>query len=152
MSAPIQYAAIKAYTEDHKNYLDSSRKILNYIASYIHKEFTKIGIVCIKPKGGFYMLCDFSNKIKISNEIYNSTSLCKKILNDTGFAMVAGSDFGIDEKLLISRIAFVDFDGKNALKLAKNTNSLSIEFLKNACPNIVNGVNELKKWINKHNM
>jgi len=45
---------------------------------------------------------------------------------------------------------FVDFDGKQALDLAKNLSHLSEEFLKKACPNIVNGINELKDWISNN--
>ena len=150
VSAPIQYAAIKAYTEDYSNYLDHSRKILNCIATYVYNELTESGLDCQKPQGGFYMLCDFSNVITVSNEISNSTLLTKKILKDTGFAMLPGSDFGINENHLITRIAFVDFDGKQALDLANNQSHLSEEFLKKACPNIVNGINELKDWISKN--
>ena len=150
VSAPIQYAAIKAYTEDYSNYLDHSRKILNCIATYVYNELTESGLDCQKPQGGFYMLCDFSDVITISNEISNSFSLTKKILKDTGFAMLPGSDFGINENHLITRIAFVDFDGKQALDLAINLSHLSEEFLKKACPNIVNGINELKDWISNN--
>ena len=150
VSAPIQYAAIKAYTEDYSNYLDHSRKILNCIATYVYNELTESGLDCQKPQGGFYMLCDFSNVVTISNEIPNSTLLTKKILKDTGFAMLPGSDFGINENHLITRIAFVDFDGKQALDLANNQSHLSEEFLKKACPNIVNGINELRDWISKN--
>ena len=150
VSAPIQYAAIKAYTEDYSNYLDHSRKILNCIATYVYNELTESGLDCQKPQGGFYMLCDFSNVITISNEISNSTLLTKKILKDTGFAMLPGSDFGINENHLITRIAFVDFDGKQALDLANNLSHLSEEFLKKACPNIVNGINDLKDWVSKN--
>ena len=150
VSAPIQYAAIKAYTEDYNNYLDHSRKILNCIATYVYNALTESGLDCQKPQGGFYMLCDFSKVITISNEISNSFSLTKKILKDTGFAMLPGSDFGINENHLIARIAFVDFDGKQALDLANNQSHLSEEFLKKACPNIVNGINELRDWISKN--
>lgn len=150
VSAPIQYAAIKAYTEDYSNYLDRSRKILNCIATYVYNELTESGLDCQKPQGGFYMLCDFSNVITISNEISNSTLLTKKILKDIGFAMLPGSDFGINENHLITRIAFVDFDGKQALDLANNQSHISEEFLKKACPNIINGINELKDWISKN--
>ena len=148
VSAPIQFAAIKAYTDDHSNYLVNSRKILKTIAKYIFENLTKIGIKCQKPQGGFYMLCDFSNRIPLSNEISNSSSLCKKILNETGFAMLPGSDFGLDEKILITRIAFVDFNGKEALKVAGNKQELSYDFLKKTCPNIINGINKLCNWIN----
>ena len=96
------------------------------------------------------MLCDFSDVIMASNEISNSSSLVNKILKDTGFAMLPGSDFGINENHLITRIAFVDFDGKQALDLAKKHSHLSEDFLKIACSNIVNGINELKYWISNN--
>jgi len=150
VSAPIQYAAIKAYTEDHTLYLIKSRKILENIANYIYKELTEIGIKCQKTQGGFYMLCDFSNVIKLSNEISDGQSLCQKILSQVGFAMLPGSVFGIQNELLISRIAFVDFDGRKALDLMQNNNRIPEDFLQKACPKIVKGIKKLKEWVKKN--
>lgn len=147
VSAPIQFAAIKAYTEDHTQYLINSRKILETISNYIHRELTEVKIKCQKPQGGFYMLCDFSNVIQKSNEISDGQSLCNKILKDTGFAMLPGSDFGLQQELFITRIAFVDFDGKKALELIRYKNLQSYDFLKTACPKIIEGIEKLKKWI-----
>jgi len=150
VSAPIQYAAIKAYTEDHTQYLINSRKILENIANYIYKELTDVGIKCQKTQGGFYMLCDFSNVIKLSNEISDGQSLCQKILSQVGFAMLPGSVFGIQNELLISRIAFVDFDGRKALDLMQNNNRIPEDFLQKACPKIVKGIKKLKEWVKKN--
>jgi len=147
VSAPIQYAAIKAYSEDHTQYLFNSRKILEIIANYIHNELTEVGIKCQKPQGGFYMLCDFSNALKQSNEISDGKSLCNKILSEVGFAMLPGSDFGIRNELLISRIAFVDFDGSKALNLIEKNSKTIDDFLQIACPKIIRGIKNLKKWI-----
>tara|TARA_B100001123_G_C15338220_1_gene1033699 strand:- start:1258 stop:1461 length:204 start_codon:yes stop_codon:yes gene_type:complete len=61
--------------------------------------------------------------------------------------MLPGSEFGINENKLIARIAFVDFDGKEALKLANNQLSLSDDFLKKACPKIIKGINKICDWI-----
>ena len=96
------------------------------------------------------MLCDFSNAIKQSNEISNGKSLCNKILNEVGFAMLPGSDFGIQNELLISRIAFVDFDGGKALKLMGKNNEIPNDFLQLACPKIIKGIKKLKNWIKKN--
>jgi aspartate aminotransferase len=150
VSAPIQYAAIAAYSNDYSHFLINSRKILQCIATYIYNELKNAGIQCQKPMGGFYMLCDFSNVIKNSNEILDSPSLCQTILNDTGFAMLPGSDFGIQKDRLISRIAFVDFEGKKALNLAHDKQQLSYDFLEKACPKIIQGINALTKWIANH--
>ena len=66
VSAPIQYAAIKAYSEDHSEYLENSRLILKMIGDYIYKELSSVGVICQKPQGGFYMICDFSNVVNLS--------------------------------------------------------------------------------------
>ena len=147
VSAPIQFAAVKAYSQDHSKYLSDSRLILKTIGNYIFQELSKSGVKCQKPQGGFYMLCDFSNIIKKNNKIINSKMMCDKLLKETGFAMLPGSDFGMNEKLFISRIAFVDFDGKKALKYVKDNKILSHNSVKIMCPKIVRGIEKLKKWI-----
>ena len=80
-------------------------------------------------------------------EISDGKSLCHKILKEIGFAMLPGSDFGIENELLISRIAFVDFDGEKALNLMEKNDSIDNDFLQMACPKIIKGVKKLKEWI-----
>ena len=147
VSAPIQYAAIKAYSEDHSEYLDNSTLILKMIGDYIYKELSSVGVICQKPQGGFYMICDFSNVVNKTHEINNDKTLCQKILNDIGFAMLPGSDFGMEEDKLLSRIAFVDFDGSKALKMISKEKPSSDNFLDLTCPKIAKGISLLKDWI-----
>jgi len=147
VSAPIQYAAIKAYSEDHSEYLENSRLILKMIGDYIYKELSSVGVICQKPQGGFYMICDFSNVVNKTHEINNDKTLCQKILNDIGFAMLPGSDFGMEEDKLLSRIAFVDFDGSKALKMISKEKPSSDNFLDLTCPKIVKGISLLKDWL-----
>jgi len=147
VSAPIQYAAIKAYSEDHSEYLENSRLILKMIGDYIYKELSSVGVICQKPQGGFYMICDFSNVVNKTHEINNDKTLCQKILNDIGFAMLPGSDFGMEEDKLLSRIAFVDFDGSKALKMISKEKLSSDNFLDLTCPKIAKGISLLKDWI-----
>jgi aspartate aminotransferase len=74
--------------------------------------------------------------------------MCKKILSETGFAMLPGSDFGFKKNKLISRIAFVDFNGTKALKEFKLfNNSKSSKIMRELFPNIFNGVKSLIKWL-----
>ena len=96
------------------------------------------------------MICDFTNIIKKTNEITDSKTLCNKIIKDIGFAMLPGSDFGINKELLISRIAFVDFDGRKALDLMQNNNIIPEDFFQKACPKIVKGIKKLKEWVEKN--
>ena len=149
VSAPIQYAAIKAYTHNHEKFLKYSRLIFKLISEYIYKKLTKNNIQCTKPQGGFYMLCDFGNIIKIKRKKINTSSiLCNIILRQTGFAMLPGSDFGLNEKKLITRIAYVDFNGQNALELISKKNILSNPDIKKHFPKIYQGINKLIYWIN----
>ena len=147
VSAPIQYAAIKAYSEDHSEYLENSRLILKMIGDYIYKELSSVGVICQKPQGGFYMICDFSNVVNKTHEINSDKTLCQKILNDIGFAMLPGSDFGMEEDKLLSRIAFVDFDGSKALKMISKEKLSSDNFLDLTCPKIAKGISLLKEWV-----
>jgi len=147
VSTPIQYAAIKAYSEDHSEYLENSRLILKMIGDYIYKELSSVGVICQKPQGGFYMICDFSNVVNKTHEINNDKTLCQKILNDIGFAMLPGSDFGMEEDKLLSRIAFVDFDGSKALKMISKEKPSPYNFLDLTCPKIAKGISLLKDWI-----
>ena len=143
VSAPIQYAAIKAFTEDHTKYLMDSRKILKLIANFLYKELTSVGVRCNLAQGGFYMICDFTKVIKKTNKIVDGKSLCNAILKDIGIAMLPGSDFGFNNELFLSRIAFVDFDGKKALKLI-NKKDINLSSM---CPKIIKGIDKLKEWI-----
>ena len=147
VSAPIQYAAVKAYTEDHSEYLNNSRKILKKVAYFVYDQLSEIGIECIRPQGGFYILCDFSKIIKHNNIINNATTLCEQVLQNTGFAMLPGKNFGIEDEKLITRMAFVDFDGNKALSFMKDNTSIKDDDFNELFPKINEGILNLKSWL-----
>ena len=147
VSAPIQYAAVKAYTEDHSEYLNNSRKILKKVADFVYDQLSEIGIECIRPQGGFYILCDFSKIIKHNNIINNATTLCEQVLQNTGFAMLPGKNFGIEDEKLITRMAFVDFDGNKALSFMKDNTSIKDDDFNELFPKINEGIINLKSWL-----
>ena len=147
VSAPIQYAAVKAYTEDHSEYLNNSRTILKKVADFVYDQLSEIGIECIRPQGGFYILCDFSKIIKHNNIINNATTLCEQVLQNTGFAMLPGKNFGIEDEKLITRMAFVDFDGNKALSFMKNNTSIKDDDFNELFPKINEGILNLKSWL-----
>ena len=147
VSAPIQYAAVKAYTEDHSEYLNNSRTILKKVADFVYDQLSEIGIECIRPQGGFYILCDFSKIIKHNNIINNATTLCEQVLQNTGFAMLPGKNFGIEDEKLITRMAFVDFDGNKALSFMKDNTSIKDDDFNELFPKIKEGILNLKSWL-----
>ena len=147
VSAPIQFAALKAYTEDHSEYLNNSRTILKKVADFVYDQLSEIGIECIRPQGGFYILCDFSKIIKHNNIINNATTLCEQVLQNTGFAMLPGKNFGIKDEKLITRMAFVDFDGNKALSFMKDNTSIKDDDFNQLFPKINEGILNLKSWL-----
>ena len=143
VSAPIQYAAIKAYTGDYSVYLEQVKKILFGVGSYVYKNLKSNTIKISKPEGGFYLFPEFINANFLS-----SSEMCKEILNKTGVAMLPGSDFGIDNKKMIARLSYTDFDGGDFLKNTSGSKNLDTADLKKYAPNIVEGVSRLKEWSN----
>ena len=97
------------------------------------------------------MLCDFSNVILKNNAINSARTLCENILSDTGFAMLPGSNFGIEDEKLITRIAFVDFDGQAIINRVEEEGEQIIDqddFVQKYAPKVFDGMQKLKEWAN----
>ena len=143
VSAPIQYAAIEAYNGDHSQYLDSVKKILFFIGTYVYENLKSNVINITKPEGGFYLFPEFT-KAKFSS----SSEMCKDILSKTGVALLPGSDFGLQSDKMIVRLSYTDFDGGNMLNNTLGGKKLDNADLKKYAPNIVDGILALKDWSN----
>ena len=141
VSAPIQYAAIEAYNKDHSNYINSSKNILKSVGKYVFKNLNSNKILMNESQGGFYLMPEF-----ISSKYNSSSEMCKNILKETGVALLPGSDFGFDEKKLIVRVSFTDFDGENFMNEYENNRIINDDLIKKLAPKIVAGVDKLKKW------
>jgi aspartate aminotransferase len=155
-SAPIQYAAIRAFRGgvDIERYLSNTRKILKALGSKIHKDLDKNHIVSPQPEGGFYLFINFKKHFSSLKKkgIGTSEELTKKLLEDTGVAIIPGSAFGRPPEELTARIAYVDFDGAKALAAAEALppyKTLDDNFLNTNCSHIIEAVDLICKWIKK---
>ena len=72
--------------------------------------------------------------------------MCNNILNETGVALLPGSDFGFNKYRMLVRLSFTDFDGENLMKEYEKKNFLDIKSIENYAPKVTDGVNRLKKW------
>lgn len=153
-SAPIQYAAVTAFEGGPflDDYLVRVRKILKTILKYIEIRFDKLHISYPSPQGAFYIFPDFGfyREKFLEMDILTSKQLCSRILDDTGVAMLPGSDFGRDPHEFSARIAYVDFDGKEVLLAsdelfseAKNYDA----FVEKYCPKVTEAVKRLGEWL-----
>ena len=141
VSAPIQYAAISAYSNDHSEYINNSRNILKSVGEYVYENLKSNDVIINKPRGGFYLMPEFTNK-----KFSTSSEMCKTILKDTGVALLPGSDFGCSEKKMLARFSFTDFDGANFMKNVKKNKSIDLTEINNFAPRIVEGTKRLRVW------
>ena len=141
VSAPIQYAAIKAYENDHSDYINKSRNILKAVGNYVYENLKSNKVLINKPQGGFYLMPEFLNK-----KFNSSTEMCDDILNKTGVALLPGSDFGFDQNRMLARLSFTDFDGKKFMEEIEDNTKIDDTLINELAPKIVEGVDKLKKW------
>jgi len=141
VSAPIQYAAIKAYENDHSNYINKSRNILNAVGNYVYENLRSNKVLINKPQGGFYLMPEFLNK-----KFNSSSEMCDSILNDTGVALLPGSDFGFDQNKMLARLSFTDFDGQKFMNKIDINQKIDNDLIDKFAPKIIEGVDKLKKW------
>ena len=147
VSAPIQYAAIKAYNSNQDDYLSKSKNILKKIALEAYKKFNTNKIKVIMPDGGFYIMPDFSELLK--NRFKSSVDMCNQLLKDTGVAVLPGCDFGFPKDKLVFRLSYVDFDGKKFLNSVSKDVSINDEHLRKFAPKIIEGIDKIIYWSNK---
>ena len=141
VSAPIQYAAIHAFDNDHSNFIKASRNILSTVGNYVYKNLSSNKILINKPQGGFYLMPEF-----ITDKYNSSSEMCSAILKETGVALLPGSDFGFEKKRMLARLSFTDFDGKNFMIQYEKKHKIDNELISQCAPKVVEGIDKLKKW------
>ena len=141
VSAPIQYAAIAAYNNNHNEYINDSRSILKAVGEYVFENLKSNTISINKPQGGFYLMPEF-----LTQKFSTSEEMCSNILNETGVALLPGSDFGFSKERMITRLSFTDFNGGEFMQNIKKTKKIDINSISKFAPKIVEGTKKLKLW------
>ena len=153
-SAPIQYAAIKAFKGgiEIERYLWNARKILKALATEICQTLNEGGVETPEPDGAFYLFLNFNNysdKLKAKN-INTGLELTTSLLENTGVALLPGSVFGRPEEEFTARLSYVDFDGTRALAAAETIRpeeSLQDNFLNTYCGHQMEGIKSIIDWV-----
>ena len=141
VNTPTQFAAVEAYNGDYEEYRLKVRSILNAVGTYVYNNLKSNKILINPPQGAFYLMPEFKNK-----KFKSSSQLCEAILNDTGVAMLPGSDFGFKPKKMLTRLSYTDFDGVEFFKNVSDYKSISEEMVKKYAPNVVEGTTKLSNW------
>lgn len=154
VSAPIQYAAIRAFRggDAIERYLCHTRRILAFIAKRIVKKLNDADITTLKPDGAFYLFLDFSNHSDnlARRGIKTAARLCEKLLDETGVALLPGESFQREPSELLARLSFVNFDGARALAFSETISpefDLPDSFADTHCANLFEGIRAIADWI-----
>lgn len=153
-SAPIQYAAVRAFQEgpEIEAYLHASRRILAALGHHLARRLDAAGAHVAPPAGGFYLFPDFSpleERLR-ARGIDTSETLCNRLLDDTGVAVLPGKHFGLPAERLAARLAYVNFDGARALRAAADVSPdapLDEAFLRAHCGETLRAVDLLCDWL-----
>jgi aspartate aminotransferase len=153
-SAPIQYAAIKAFNGgiEIERYLWNTRKILFVLGIQVRTILSDGGIDSPEPDGAFYLFINFSNyseKLKSKN-IFTGMDLTASLLENTGVALLPGSVFGRPEEEFTARLSYVDFDGAKVLAAAETIrpeDPFPNNFINTHCSHMLEGTRAIVGWI-----
>ena len=141
VSAPVQYAAIAAYENNHDEYIDNSKNILKAVGEYVYDNLKSNKVSINKPEGGFYLMPEFSNET-----FSDSNEMCDNLLKHTGISLLPGSVFGFSKKKMTARLSFTDFNGQEFMKNISQSQKIDQNVLLKYAPKITEGVEKLKNW------
>jgi aspartate aminotransferase len=151
---PVQMAACEAYqwNDETRDYLAHQRRLLASIGNWLADQLIAANVRVHKPTGGFYLFPDFSNQADkmYRSGIHSSHDLCARLLADTGVALLPGVAFGMSPEQLCARLAYVEFDGREALKASREIGldrPIDANALQAIFPKTIRGTHKLVKWL-----
>lgn len=153
--APMQYAIAQGLctqTDELEDYVQMERKILKAVGDYCASQLASVGVTGIPSQGGYYFMPDFEVcRASMSKRgILNGKQMCEAILKEHQVALLPGSDFLREDEELTVRLCFVDFDGLFAMQMVGNYGVLDEHFVQRAAPKVVEGIQRLKSFVQKH--
>ena len=157
VSAPIQYAAVTAFTggAEIDDYLRHSRRILRALGRWCAATLRAGRLDVDDPEGGFYLLPDASafatSLARREVGIADSEAMVNRILADTGVALLPGSVFGRPREEYTFRLSYVDFDGAAALSAsaARPDGELGEPFVLDHAPRVATAIRALVSWFDE---
>jgi aspartate aminotransferase len=116
-----------------------SRRILAGLGKQLATMLQRANLEVLSPEAGFYLFPDFEpyRPQLQAKGISNSVELCDRLLEDTGVAILPGVDFEQPLEELTVRMAYVNFNGSQALDQASGLKAkaeIDEHFLQQNCP------------------
>jgi aspartate aminotransferase len=149
-SAPIQYAAVRAFRGggDIEGYLQRSRSILAALTQRTRAALVDASADVPEPDGAFYLFPGFAVRAAAlaRRGITDDRSFAERMMTELGIASLPGSAFGLDPSELRVRLALVDFDGARALAAAE-ARPVDRVFVERLCAPTVEAVDAIAQWV-----
>jgi aspartate aminotransferase len=151
VSAPIQYAAIRAFEggPDIDLYLTHCRSILRTLGRHCDATLRAAGCDLPKLDGAFYLFpCLDRHRDRLAaRQVVDSPSLAERLLEDTGVAALPGSVFGRPRTELTLRLSYVNFDGAAALAAAQAGEAVDESFIRRHCAGTLAAIERIADWV-----
>ena len=154
VSTPIQFAAVRAFKDglSIERYLWHVRRILAGLGQRCAEGLRQAGARVRPPVGAFYLFPDFSpfGERLAERGIQDSNSLCERLLEETGVAVLPGTAFQRPAEELTARLAYVNFDGAKALSASETIpldQPLSDDFFNRWCGDVLEATQRVVEWV-----
>jgi aspartate/methionine/tyrosine aminotransferase len=153
-------------SQEMKDYLLISNKVLEHVGNYTAERFRGMGASCADPHGAFYIFPNFNDvftkEIRQKYKVKNSEDFQNVLFDEIGFSVLPGMDFERDESEMTLRVSFIDFQGDNIMNLLMEKiskldsegekekiieSTLNGDFMKTFGPNIVEGLDKFEEYI-----
>ena len=156
-TAPVQYAAVTAYSGDPdiETYIQECAAIHRARTQHIWGCLVELGIRCPQPQGGFYLLPNFDRwqEPLAQRGVTTSLQLADYLLQKYQIATLPGSAYGIPASELSLRVAtsFVDMEteaaAKKVLAAWRACNGNVDSFIDNHHPNTASAMARIKQFL-----
>lgn len=155
VAAPIQYAAVKAYSldDDVESHVRSCAAVNAVVGETAASLFQEARCEVSVPRGAFYLFLDWNAACEEFGriELETSADVAEDVLRVEHAAMLPGDAMLLDESEIAFRCSFVDYDGDAALadwhKRRPSTAADRRAFVHRNCPLIVEGITNLGRYI-----
>ena len=156
VSAPIQHAAITAYSDNPEieAYIRECAQIHAVRSHFVWEQLTSIGVACAEPQGGFYLFPNFDRwrSALAAKGVTNSEQLAAYLLEHHHIAALPGVAFGAEAEDLALRFStsYLDLESEEAvqsyLQIWRSCQDPE-QFLANYHPNMHAAMQELRTFI-----
>ena len=112
------------------------------------------GIRVHEPEGGFYLFLDFEplREPLARRGITDAKTLCERLLDEAGVAILPGSVFERPANELSARLAYVNFDGAKALSASEKVPldaELPASFVDSWCADVDTAMQNIVDWCSR---